>query len=222
MSAVGPSVSAGPAGAGSVGPAGTIPAAGTAASAGRVAVVVGSTRTNRICGAVTAWTVEHLSASNSLRYEIVDLATVGLPMLDEPFPAASGRYEHEHTRSWSRLVDSFDAFVFVFPQYNWGYPAPLKNALDFLYHEWAAKPAALVTYGTRGGGRAAAQLRQVLQGLHMRPLDQGVELRLGPDDMDGEGQPLDLATSLAPFADAVRAVDDQLVVSLAAGGDATP
>lgn len=46
-------------------------------------------------------------------------------------------------------------------QYNWGYPAALKNALDYLYHEWLGKPAVVITYGTRGGGKAAAQLQQV-------------------------------------------------------------
>jgi len=60
--------------------------------------------------------------------------------------------------------------VFVTPQYNWGYPAALKNALDHLYSEWAGKPAMIVTYGGHGGGRCAAQLRQVLEGLHMQPL----------------------------------------------------
>jgi NAD(P)H-dependent FMN reductase len=81
---------------------------------------------------------------------------------------------------WSELVRSYDGFVFVFPQYNWGYPAVLKNALDFLHHEWADKPVGLVTYGSRGGGLAAAQLRQVLRGLHMRPTEKNVELK--PDE----------------------------------------
>ena len=46
-------------------------------------------------------------------------------------------------------------------QYNWGYPAALKNALDFLYKEWHNKPAGIISYGGHGGGKAAAQLQQV-------------------------------------------------------------
>jgi NAD(P)H-dependent FMN reductase len=65
-------------------------------------------------------------------------------------------------------VSEGDAVVFVTPQYNWGYPAPLKNALDHLYREWRDKPAVIVTYGQRGGGKCAQQLRQVADGLHMR------------------------------------------------------
>jgi hypothetical protein len=75
----------------------------------------------------------------------------------------------------------------VFPQYNWGYPAVLKNALDFLYHEWANKPAGLVTYGSRGGGLAATQLRQVLQGLHMRRTETNIELKTDEPMLTDDG-----------------------------------
>jgi NAD(P)H-dependent FMN reductase len=180
----------------------------------RVGVVIGSTRTNRICPAVARWVIGVAAPGSELRYEPVDLAEVGLPFLDEPLKPALGGYAHEHTRAWSRLVSSFDGFVFVFPQYNWGYPAPLKNALDFLYVEWHDKPAGLVTYGTRGGARAAAGLRPVLEGLHMRALEQGVELSIGKGDVDELGQLLDIDTTFEPFAAAVRAMDAELSDSL--------
>jgi NAD(P)H-dependent FMN reductase len=80
-----------------------------------------------------------------LHYELVDLALVNLPLLDEPLTAALRQYEHGHTRAWSRTISSYDGFAFVFPQYNWGYPAALKNAVDFLYVEWNNEPAACVT-----------------------------------------------------------------------------
>jgi NAD(P)H-dependent FMN reductase len=181
---------------------------------GRVAVVVGSTRPNRICGDLAHRVIRVLQHESELGYVIVDLAEIALPFLDESFPASRGRYEHEHTKAWSRLVSSFDAFVFVFPQYNWGYPAPLKNALDFLYREWADKPAGLVTYGTRGGEKGAEQLRGVLQGLHMRTVEENVELRITRDDIDEMGQLLDPEAILAPFTPAIRALDEQLVTTV--------
>ena len=113
-----------------------------------VAVVVGSTRPTRICAGIAAWVLTAAQQESVLHYELLDLAEVNLPFLDEPRKAALGQYEHEHTRAWSRLVSSYAGFIFVFPQYNWGYPAPLKNALDFLYHEWNGKPASFVTNGT--------------------------------------------------------------------------
>src|SRR5580693_917161 len=107
----------------------------------RIAVVIGSTRPNRICPGIAEWFRDAAQRSSPLRYELVDLQDINLPFLDEPFMAALGRYEHEHTREWSGIVNSFDGFIFVFPQYNWGYPGVLKNALDFLYAEWGGKPA---------------------------------------------------------------------------------
>jgi NAD(P)H-dependent FMN reductase len=99
----------------------------------------------------------------------VDLAQVGLPFLDEPLKPALGHDAHEHTRAWSRLVTSFDAFVLVSPQYNWGYPAPSENALDFLYAEWRDKPAGLVTYGTRGEAKPPAGCGRSFKGCTCAP-----------------------------------------------------
>jgi NAD(P)H-dependent FMN reductase len=121
----------------------------------RVAVIIGSTRPGRICPGIAEWVRDVAQEGSPLHYELLDLAEVDLPFLDEPLMGALGQYEHEHTRAWSRTVSSYGGFVFVFPQYNWGYPAVLKNALDFLYAEWGGKPASCVTYGTRGGNRGA-------------------------------------------------------------------
>jgi NAD(P)H-dependent FMN reductase len=87
--------------------------------------------------------------------------------------------------------------VFVFPQYNWGYPAVLKNALDFLYDEWADKPAGLVTYGNRGGALAAKQLRQVLQGLHMRSTETNIELKIDEAILASDGSFRDINSAFA-------------------------
>ncbi|WP_269856239.1 NADPH-dependent FMN reductase [Streptomyces sp. RPT161] len=176
----------------------------------RIAVVVGSTRPGRICPGIAAWIRDVAQQGSPLRHELLDLADVGLPLLDEPLMAALQRYEHQHTRRWSATVSSYDGFVFVFPQYNWGYPAVLKNALDFLYHEWRAKPAAVASYGTRGGNKGIAQLRTVLQGLHMRPLQQHLELVITETDIDDNWQLKDIDTTLRPYRDQIRAVDKQI------------
>jgi len=181
---------------------------------GRVAVVIGSTRPTRICPGIAEW-IRNVAQQNSpLQYELVDLAEVNLPFLDEPLMAALQHYEHEHTRAWSRTVGSFDGFIFVFPQYNWGYPAPLKNALDYLFVEWQDKPASYVTYGTRGGSRAAAQFQVVLKGLDMRQLDDHVEAIITRDDVDDHWQLRDLDTTLRPYLEQARAIDAQMVDAL--------
>lgn len=70
-------------------------------------------------------------------------------------------------RSWSRVVSTLDIFIFVTPQYNWGLPAALKNAIDRVYHEWRGKSAIVVSYGGHGGDKCNRQLQEVLQGLKM-------------------------------------------------------
>ncbi|KAJ5733266.1 hypothetical protein N7533_013713 [Penicillium manginii] len=96
------------------------------------------------------------------------------PLYDESVIPASlpaenptPHYSKKHTRDWSATVKQYDAFIFVTPQYNWSIPASLKNALDYLFHEWKGKPAGIVSYGSRGGGKAADHLRGILTGLRM-------------------------------------------------------
>ncbi|HEY9403384.1 MAG TPA: NAD(P)H-dependent oxidoreductase [Pyrinomonadaceae bacterium] len=51
-------------------------------------------------------------------FELVDIKDFNLPLLDEPVPPSQGQYTKEHTRAWAAKIDSFDAYVFVTPDYN--------------------------------------------------------------------------------------------------------
>ena len=70
---------------------------------------------------------------------MLDLAEINLPFLDEPQHPKLGRYTKPHTLAWAHEVDTADALVIVTPEYNAGFPAPLKNAMDFLHAEWCNK-----------------------------------------------------------------------------------
>ncbi|HTW33805.1 MAG TPA: NADPH-dependent FMN reductase [Rhizomicrobium sp.] len=167
----------------------------------KILVIIGSTRARRICPQVAEWVAKVGRETIAGEFEIVDLKDWPLPMDDEPgIPAgvsASNDYAFEHTRAWSRKIAEANAVVFVSPQYNWGYPAPLKNALDHLYVEWSGKPAMIVTYGTRGGGKCARQLRQVLHGLHMKPVATMVGFRLARARIEANAGTIDPATEFA-------------------------
>lgn len=132
----------------------------------RIAIVVGSTRPGRRGDQVAAWVHDAATArprgGTEVAYEVVDLAAMDLPLLDEPVPAALGSYRREHTRRWSEQIASFDGFVFVTPEYNHSMPAAVKNAIDYLFTEWHDKAAGFVSYGVAGGVRAVEQLRLVL------------------------------------------------------------
>jgi NAD(P)H-dependent FMN reductase len=162
-----------------------------------ILVIIGSTRARRIGPAIAAWVAEMGRAALSASFELVDLRDWPLPMDDEPRIPAMSEYDFEHTRAWSRKVGEADAFVFVTPQYNWGYPAPLKNALDHLYREWSGKPAMIVTYGSHGGGKCADQLRQVLEGLHMAPVETMPGLKLGRERVEANRGVIDPASAFA-------------------------
>ncbi len=110
-----------------------------------ILVIAGSVRPRRICIQVANWVAAAGREATDLTFEVVDLKDWPLPMDDEPEIPAAGGYALDHTRAWSRKIAEAPGFVFVTPQYNWGYPAPLKNALDHLYQEWAGKPAMIVT-----------------------------------------------------------------------------
>jgi len=188
------------------------PEPASAGAAGRIAVIIGSTRPTRICPGIAHWSAHVLRQESPLCYEIIDLADAGLPFLDEPLKPALGDYRHEHTpgrgAAWSAATRGSCSSS---RSTTGGYPAPVKNALDFLYREWHGKPATSVTYGTRGGGKAADQLRHVLEGLHMRPLATPLEITITDRQVDEDWQLTDLAATMQPYAALTRRIDAEMI-----------
>jgi len=185
----------------------------------KVLVICGSVRPTRICTDIARWVMQGLPPDGALELELVELADWPLPMDDEPGVPARDPYVHAHTQAWSRKISEAAAYVFVTPQYNWGYPAALKNALDHLYREWSGKPAIIVTYGFHGGGKCAAQLRQVLNGLHMRPVKTMPALRL-PEAMK-HGASIDVVLkAFAPAKSSVEKAFAELAATLASAARA--
>ncbi len=133
-----------------------------------LSIIVASTRPGRAGLAIAQWFHELATAHDSFDVEFVDLAVVDLPLYNEPRQPITRNYEYDHTRRWSEVVARADAFVFVMPEYNHSYNAALKNALDYLYHEWRDKPVALVSYGGGAlGARAIEAIKPVLTALRL-------------------------------------------------------
>lgn len=144
----------------------------------KVGIIIGSQRQPRVGPQITDFVLDaiktHLTQSKlaagapEIAFELIDVAALNLPLFDEPVIPSQVKdakdYAHDHTRAWSATVSACDAFVFVTPQYNWGIPAGLKNAIDYLFHEWRGKPAMIVSYGGHGGDKCAAALKIVLEG----------------------------------------------------------
>jgi NAD(P)H-dependent FMN reductase len=147
----------------------------------KVAIILGSTRPGRNGEAVAKWAYDLASKRTDAEFELVDIATFNLPHLDEAIPASMGQYANQHTKDWAAKIASFDAFIFVTPEYNHSTSGALKNAIDFLFAEWNNKAAGFVSYGGVGGARAVEHLRLVMAELQVATVRAQVALSLHTD-----------------------------------------
>jgi NAD(P)H-dependent FMN reductase len=147
----------------------------------KVAIVIGSTRPGRNGESVARWVYEIAAKRSDAEFELLDIKDYNLPLLDEPVPPSMGQYSRAHTKLWAAKIDSFDAFVFVTPEYNHAPSGALKNAIDFLYKEWNNKAAGFVGYGSAGGTRAVEQLRLIMAELQIATVRAQVMLSLYTD-----------------------------------------
>ena len=140
-------------------------------------IIIASTRPGRKGPALANWIFEVAKKHTEFSVELLDLAEINLPFLDEPNHPRFQKYTKEHTKKWSATIESADAFIFVTPEYNYGYPAALKNAIDFLNNEWLYKPVAFVSYGgIAAGTRSMQALKQVITALSMVPVVTAVNV----------------------------------------------
>jgi NAD(P)H-dependent FMN reductase len=155
----------------------------------KLQVVIVSTRPQRTGVPVARWFLDRAGTHAKFDVELVDLKEVNLPLLDEPRHPRLRQYEHAHTQEWSARVSSADAFVFVTPEYNYGAPAPLVNALDYLSAEWAYKPAGFVSYGGVSGGTRSVQMAKLLMtALKIMPIPEAVTIPFVTQSLDDAGQ----------------------------------
>jgi NAD(P)H-dependent FMN reductase len=151
-------------------------------------IIIGSTRTARKGPIVAKWIFEVAKQHADFETELIDLAEINLPFLDEPNHPRLQQYTHQHTKDWSAKIAPADAFIFVTPEYNYGYPAALKNAIDFLYKEWNYKPVAFVSYGgVAAGTRSMQALKLVISSLKMVALLEAINLPFFTNYIDANG-----------------------------------
>jgi NAD(P)H-dependent FMN reductase len=142
-----------------------------------IKIITSTTREGRKGIAVANWITDVARQNDQYNIELLDLAEINLPFMDEPHHPRLQQYQHEHTKKWSETISSADAFIIVLGEYNFGFPAPIKNALDYLFNEWKYKPVAFVSYGGVSGGlRSTQMLKQVVTALNMMPVVDQVNI----------------------------------------------
>lgn len=163
----------------------------------KLKVIVASTRPSRKGPVIADWFMSIVQQHPEFDVELLDLKEIDLPFMDEAEHPRLQRYAHAHTMEWSKTIAEADAFVIVTPEYNYSYPATLKNAFDYLSIEWAEKPMAFVSYGgVSAGTRAVQELKLPVTTLGMMPLPQAVSIPffthfIDEDDVFQATEPLD-------------------------------
>jgi NAD(P)H-dependent FMN reductase len=145
----------------------------------RLNIIIASTRPSRVGPAVANWFDGFAREHGAFEPVLVDLVDFDLPVYDEPNHPRLRQYEHEHTRRWSASVEAGDAYVFATPEYNYFAPPALVNALDYVLHEWAYKPAGILSYGGASGGMRSAQMvKLLLTSLKVMPIPESVNVAM--------------------------------------------
>lgn len=159
----------------------------------KIQVVLGSTRPNRMSETVGRWIAGEAAKRKGFEVELLDLREYPMPFYNEPMPPSmlKGKYSDKIVAKWVKKVAEGDAYIIVAPEYNHGYPAVLKNALDYPYFEWNNKPVGFVSYGGVAGARSVEQLRQVVVELQLVPVRNAVHIPGVWQAFDEKGQPKD-------------------------------
>jgi len=157
----------------------------------KVALIIGSTRVVRAGPEVVSFVHKILLSSPTTpapELSILDVATFNLPVFNERIlPAqvpAYGQFEQEHSRKWSAAIAAFDGYIFVSPEYNFGLPGGVKNAIDYLYNDWIGKPILIVTYGIKGGSNSNDQLKTTFDGMKLRVVETRPKLSYAGPGME--------------------------------------
>ena len=152
-------------------------------SSPNIAIILSTTRPGRFADKVAAWLLEHVAGREDLEFELVDLRDYPLPLFDEPIAPSWAPSKKEVAQRWTKKIEGFDGYIFVTAEYNHGVPAVLKNAIDYVAHVFAKKPAAYVGYGGVGAARAIEQLRLINIEQQIAPLRTAVHVG-GADAID--------------------------------------
>lgn len=144
----------------------------------KLKIISSTIRPGRKGPIVANWIAEAAKDHGEFEVEYLDLGEIGLPLMNEAIHPIMRQYEHEHSKRWSAKIDEADAFIFVTAEYDYSYPASLKNALEYLVHEWAYKPAGIVSYsaGAFAGVRAVMSLKSDLLSLKTIALGEMVNI----------------------------------------------
>lgn len=153
----------------------------------KLKIISSTVRPGRKGPIVTAWVENMARKHGGFDVEVLDLGEVNLPLMNEPNHPRLKKYEHDYTKRWSAKIEEADAFIFVTAEYDFNYPAPLRNALEYLSEEWHFKAAGIVSYGgVSAGTRASNSLKADLTTFKMVPILESVNFPFFQNNINDE------------------------------------
>lgn len=127
-----------------------------------IAILSGSIRLKRKSHRVVLYFKSFLEENKLAKVSILDLEAYNFPLFTERLSHMES--PSAEVKDFAEKVKSADGLIIVTPEYNGGYPASLKNAIDLLGDEWRRKPVAIVTVsaGNFGGMNVITSLQYTL------------------------------------------------------------
>lgn len=123
-----------------------------------IALISASVRTGRNSHRVALYLSNYIKEHELAAVEMLDL-------YEYQFPVFSERLQYlknppGNVLEFADKITKADGVLVVTPEYNGGYPAALKNAVDLLYPEWKHKPIGIATVsaGSFGGSQVGTSL----------------------------------------------------------------
>jgi len=160
----------------------------------KIAVVLGSVRTGRMCTRVSNFVVNEL---NKRKHEVLlfDPAIHNLPLLQKALHHyRPGEDIPKDLLAYGEKLKTADAFLIISGEYNHSIPPALSNFLDhFGSNVWGFKPSGIITYsaGPIGGARAAMQLRAMLGELGCISVSNILNIGVVGNALEENGTPKD-------------------------------
>ncbi len=145
----------------------------------KIKVILGSTRKGRFSDKAGHWITGVAKKFPALEVELLDLRDYPMPFFEEAITPSAKKeaYKNGDVKRWTAKIAEADGFIIITPEYNHGYSAVLKNAIDYVWGEWHRKPVAFIAYGSVAGARAVEQLREVAVELQMAPMRNAVHIQ---------------------------------------------
>jgi NAD(P)H-dependent FMN reductase len=182
-----------------------------------ISIISPSVRKGRKSHRIALYFYELIKENGFGEPQILDLLEYNFPLFDERLKYQDS--PSEAALDFAEKIRSADGVIIILPEYNGGYPASLKNAVDLLTAEWRNKPVAFVSVsdGPFGGTQSITSMQFSLWKTGAITIPASLRLSRIDSEFDIHGRPAErehmdkraasLIKELLLFIDAKKCMD---------------